>query len=143
MSSATLSPTVRPVLADLVPSVTARRAVTDALLVGTGTLFVAAFAQLSITLPFTPVPITLSSFAVLLTGAALGSRRGALSMALYILTVVTVLALPINIIAGFFGMNVGGIPFSADPEGFWILVALVATFTLFAGRWAFRKRQDY
>ena len=31
----------------------------------------------------------------------------------------------------------------ADPEGFWILVALVATFTLLAGRWAFRKRQDY
>ena len=27
----------------------------------------------------------------------------------------------------------------SDPEGFWILVALVATFTLIAGRWAFRK----
>ncbi|WP_391564022.1 hypothetical protein, partial [Pseudomonas syringae] len=27
--------------------------------------------------------------------------------------------------------------------GFWILVALVATFTLVAGRWAFRKRGDY
>ncbi|MBS7561058.1 MULTISPECIES: transporter [Pseudomonas] len=62
---------------------------------------------------------------------------------LFTLTVVTVLALPINIIAGFFGMNVGGIPFSGDPEGFWILVALVATFTVIAGRWAFRKRQDY
>lgn len=101
MSSATLSPTVRPVLADLVPSVTARRAVTDALLVGTGTLFVAAFAQLSITLPFTPVPITLSSFAVLLTGAALGSRRGALSMALYILA------------------GVLGAPFYADGASGW------------------------
>ncbi|WDH21403.1 transporter [Pseudomonas chlororaphis] len=61
---------------------------------------------------------------------------------LFTLTVVTVLALPINIIAGFFSMNVGGIPFSEDPEGFWILVALVATFTVIAGRWAFRKRQD-
>ena len=101
MSSATLSPTVRPVLADLVPSVTARRAVTDALLIGTGTLFVAAFAQLSITLPFTPVPITLSSFAVLLTGAALGSRRGALSMALYILA------------------GVLGAPFYADGASGW------------------------
>ena len=101
MSSATLSPTVRPVLADLVPSVTARRAVTDALLIGTGTLFVAAFAQLSITLPFTPVPITLSSFAVLLTAAALGSRRGALSMALYILA------------------GVLGAPFYADGASGW------------------------
>ncbi|MCP1486672.1 MULTISPECIES: transporter [Pseudomonas] len=62
---------------------------------------------------------------------------------LFTLTVVTVLALPINIIAGFFGMNVGGVPLSQDPEGFWILVALVATFTVIAGRWAFRKRGDY
>ncbi len=62
---------------------------------------------------------------------------------LFTLTVVTVLALPINIIAGFFGMNVGGVPLSQDPEGFWILVALVATFTVIAGRWAFRKRKDY
>ncbi|MDB6144889.1 MAG: magnesium transporter CorA [Pseudomonas sp.] len=62
---------------------------------------------------------------------------------LFTLTVVTVLALPINIIAGFFGMNVGGIPLATDPEGFWVLVALVATFTLLAGRWAFRKRDDY
>jgi hypothetical protein len=37
-------------------------------------------------------------------------------------------------------MNVGGIPLAGDPEGFWILVALVATFTVIAGRWAFRKR---
>jgi zinc transporter len=62
---------------------------------------------------------------------------------LFTLTVVTVLALPINIIAGFFGMNVGGIPLAGDPEGFWILVALVATFTVIAGRWAFRKQRDY
>jgi zinc transporter len=65
------------------------------------------------------------------------------SRTLFTLTVVTVLALPINIIAGFFGMNVGGIPLATDPEGFWVLVALVATFTLIAGRWAFRKRDDY
>jgi len=32
--------------------------------------------------------------------------------------VVTVLALPINIIAGFFGMNVGGVPLSDDPNVF-------------------------
>ena len=62
---------------------------------------------------------------------------------LFTLTVVTVLALPINIIAGFFGMNVGGIPLADDPNGFWVLVALVFTFTVLAGRWAFRKRGDY
>jgi zinc transporter len=62
---------------------------------------------------------------------------------LFTLTVVTVLALPINIVAGFFGMNVGGIPLAEASHGFWILVALVSTFTVLAGRWAFRKRQDY
>jgi zinc transporter len=62
---------------------------------------------------------------------------------LFTLTVVTVLALPINIIAGFFGMNVGGVPLADDPHGFWVLVALVVTFTVLAGRWAFRKRGDY
>ncbi|MFK8333039.1 transporter [Pseudomonas sp. BJa5] len=62
---------------------------------------------------------------------------------LFTLTVVTVLALPINIIAGFFGMNVGGIPLADDPQGFWVLVALVATFTVLVGRWAFRKRAEY
>jgi len=61
---------------------------------------------------------------------------------LFTLTVVTVLALPINITAGFFGMNVGGVPLADDPEGFWILVALVVTFTALAWRWAFRKRND-
>ena len=40
-------------------------------------------AQIAIPLPFTPVPLTLQTFAVLLTGAALGSMRGAISMALY------------------------------------------------------------
>lgn len=46
-------------------------------------------------------------------------------------------------IAGFFGMNVGGVPLADDPHGFWVLVALVVTFTALAGRWAFRKRSDF
>ena len=65
------------------------------------------------------------------------------SRTLLTLTVVTVLALPINIIAGFFGMNVGGVLLSGDPNGFWLLGALVATFTFLAGRWAFSKRREY
>ena len=53
------------------------------------------------------------------------------SRSLYILTIVTVLALPINIIAGLFGMNVGGIPFAENAEGFWMVVSLVASLTVF------------
>ena len=52
---------------------------------------------------------------------------------LFVLTVVTVLALPINIIAGLLGMNVGGIPLAGHPSGFWIIAGIVATFTLVAG----------
>ena len=41
-------------------------------------------AQIAIPLPGTPVPLTLQTFAVLLTGAVLGPRLGAASMALYV-----------------------------------------------------------
>ena len=58
--------------------------VSDILLVVGGSLLVAAFAQLRIILPFTPVPITGQTLAVLLVGAALGSRRGVISMLLYL-----------------------------------------------------------
>jgi zinc transporter len=61
---------------------------------------------------------------------------------LFVLTVVTVLALPINIIAGLLGMNVGGIPLEQEPEGFWVVVAIVASFTLIAGWIAFRRQGD-
>jgi biotin transport system substrate-specific component len=59
--------------------------VRDAGLVGAGSLLVAALSQVSLPLPFTPVPLTGQTFAVLLVGAALGARRGAASLALYIL----------------------------------------------------------
>ena len=58
---------------------------TDAVLVLGGALFVALFAQISIPLPFTPVPITVQTFAVLLVGGALGSLCGVASMSLYML----------------------------------------------------------
>ncbi|NVO05889.1 MAG: transporter, partial [Rhodoferax sp.] len=61
---------------------------------------------------------------------------------LFVLTVVTVLALPINIMAGLFGMNVGGIPFNEHPHGFWIVVAIVVSFTLVAAWFAFRRPRD-
>ena len=47
-------------------------------------LLTALFAQIRITLPFTPVPITGQTFAVLLSGAALGMWAGGASQFLYI-----------------------------------------------------------
>ena len=59
----------------------------------------------------------------------------------FVLTVVTVLALPINMIAGLLGMNVGGIPFAENGHGFWIVIAVVVGFTALAAWFAFRWRR--
>lgn len=67
------------VLADFVPDVLAR----DILLVVGGAALVGLLAQISIHLPFTPVPITGQTLGVLLTGTALGWRRGLAAMLLY------------------------------------------------------------
>jgi biotin transport system substrate-specific component len=57
---------------------------TNVLLVLAGTGFVALAAQVSISLPFTPVPITGQTFAVVLVGASLGALLGLASLGLYL-----------------------------------------------------------
>lgn len=72
----------RLVLADLIPGTRVR----DAALVVGGAGLTGLAAQVSVHVPsITPVPFTLQTLAVLLTGAALGSVRGVLSMSLYLL----------------------------------------------------------
>ena len=48
-------------------------------------MFVALCARVTIPLPFTPVPLTLQNFGVLLVGLMLGSRRGFAALALYLI----------------------------------------------------------
>jgi biotin transport system substrate-specific component len=73
--------TARPrVLVDLVPGAVLR----DVLVVVGAAAITGAAAQVSIPLPFTPVPISLQTFTVLLAGAALGPLRGGASMLLYL-----------------------------------------------------------
>ena len=48
------------------------------------TAFTALCAQVSIPLPFTPVPLTLQTFAVLAGAAALGAERAVLAQSLYV-----------------------------------------------------------
>jgi zinc transporter len=48
---------------------------------------------------------------------------------LFLLTIVTVMALPINLIAGLLGMNVGGVPLAQHAHGFWIVLGFTATVT--------------
>ena len=55
----------------------------DVALIALFTLITVGAARVSVHLPFTPVPITCQTLAVLLAGATLGSRRGAAAIALY------------------------------------------------------------
>lgn len=54
-----------------------------AIVVG-ASLFVALCARVTVPLPFTPVPLTMQDFGVLLVGLTLGSRRGFAALALYL-----------------------------------------------------------
>lgn len=62
---------------------------------------------------------------------------------LFILTIVTVLALPINLVAGLFGMNVGGIPLSDHKFGFFLIVGGLIVLTVVLVYAALLRRQDY
>jgi biotin transport system substrate-specific component len=92
----------------------------DVLLVVAGSLLVAALAQVRIPLPFTPVPITGQTFAVLLVGAVLGSRRGAASLLLYLME--GSLGLPV------FAGGAGGLVHVFGPTGGYLLGFVVAAY---------------
>jgi biotin transport system substrate-specific component len=84
-----------------------RHLVVDATLIALGAALTAGLAQ--VVIPIWPVPITGQTFAVLFVGTVLGSIRGAISMALYL--VVGVLGVPIFANGGsgsLFGSTSGG-----------------------------------
>ncbi len=84
-------------------------------------LLVALSAQVVVPLPFTPVPITLQTFAVLLTGALLGSRLGAAALALYLFEGAA--GLPF-----FRGGNGGALYLLASPTAGYLLAYPVAAY---------------
>ena len=61
---------------------------------------------------------------------------------LFVLTVVTVAALPMTIIPGLFGMNVGGVPLQGHAGGFWLLTMLVAGLSALGAFIACHRRID-
>lgn len=85
----------RLVLADLLPGARSR----DIALVAGGAALVGVCAQIAFPLPFTPIPFTMQPFGVLLTGAALGARRGATAMLVYL------------------ALGVAGLPWFAEHHG--------------------------
>ena len=94
----------------------------DVLLVVGASLITAAAARIALPVPWSPVPLTGQTFAVLLTGAALGVRRAVLAQALYL--VEGAMGLPV------FAGGLGGALFLARPSGgFLVAFPLAAAVT--------------
>ncbi len=106
----------------------------QATLVVSGSLFVALCARLTLPLPFTPVPLTLQNFAVLLVGLGLGSRRGTLALILYL--VEGAVGLPV-----FNPTGMGGIAQLLGPTGGYLMAYPVVAFV--SGRLAERGRRNF
>lgn len=92
----------------------------DAVLVVSSGLLVAVLAQIEIPLPFTPVPITGQTFGVLLVGAVLGSKRGAASLAFYL--VMGVIGLP------FFAGGAHGLSILTGATGGYLIGFVLAAY---------------
>ena len=92
----------------------------DITLIIGGSVFIALSANIAIRLPFSPVPVTGQTFAVLLVGALLGSRRGCLSVLTYLLEGAA--GLPV------FSMGGAGLPVLLGPTGGYLIGFLPAAY---------------
>jgi biotin transport system substrate-specific component len=106
-----------------------------ALVVG-ASLLVALCARITIPLLFTPVPLTVQNFGVLLVGLLLGSRRGFAALALYLAE--GAMGMPV-----FSPMGPGGIAQLLGPTGGFLLayplVAWLAGYVMEHGRKSFAR----
>jgi biotin transporter BioY len=84
--------------------------------------FTAAVAWFKIPLPFTPVPITLQTLVVLISGAMLGSYYGALSMIIYL--ILGAIGLPV------FAGGSSGIGVLFGPTGGYLFSYPIASFVI-------------
>ncbi|MDY7102438.1 MAG: biotin transporter BioY [Actinomycetota bacterium] len=84
MTAATAPFAPAPAPTTIVDAVWTRSRTRDLALVVGAALLTAAAAQIRIPIPGTPVPVTGQTFAVLVTGAALGWRRGSAAQLLYV-----------------------------------------------------------
>jgi biotin transport system substrate-specific component len=106
-----------------------------ALVVG-ASLLVALCARVTLPLPFTPVPLTLQNFGVLVVGLTLGSRRGFAALALYLVEGMS--GLPV-----FSPTGPGGVAQLLGPTGGFLLaypiVAGIAGWIMENGRRTFAR----
>ena len=90
------------------------------LLVLAGSVLIALSAQIAVPLPFTPVPVTGQTFAILVVGMALGSRRGALAVMAYLMEGAS--GLPV------FAGGTGGLPVLMGPTAGYLFGFIPAAF---------------
>ncbi|HHW51124.1 MAG TPA: biotin transporter BioY [Pseudoclavibacter sp.] len=106
----------------LVQRVLPRTVTRDVLLVGTGALAVAVMAQVSLPLPFSPVPITGQTLAVMVIAAAYGATLGTATMMLY--GVLGLVGLPV------FADASGGIHVVTSPTFGYVVGFVVAAYVI-------------
>src|SRR6267378_4555754 len=94
----------------------------QAAVVVAASLFVALCARVTVPLPFTPVPLTLQNFGVLLVGLLVGSRRGFAALALYLVEGAS--GLPV-----FNPTGPGGIAQIVGPTGGFLMAYPLVAFT--------------
>lgn len=97
-------------------------ALTNAVLVVSGVLGLAALAQIALPVPGSPVPVTGQTLGVLILGTAYGSTLGVTTFALYIL--VGIAGAPV------FANSGHGLDRIAGPTGGYLIGMLIATFVL-------------
>jgi hypothetical protein len=98
------------------------RLLTNAALIAGASAVTALAAQAEIRLPWTPVPVTGQTFAVLLSGAVLGARRAFLAQALYLLE--GALGLPV-----FAGGGAGALHLAGPTGGYLVAFPFAAAAT--------------
>jgi biotin transport system substrate-specific component len=107
-------------------------AVSQVAIVIGASLFVALCARITVPLPFTPVPLTLQNFGVLLVGLALGPRRAVGALVLYLAE--GLMGLPV-----FNPTGLGGVAQLLGPTGGFLLAY---PFVTGIAGWVFNLKKD-
>ncbi|MCP4581851.1 MAG: biotin transporter BioY [candidate division Zixibacteria bacterium] len=92
----------------------------DIVMVLAGSFVLALASQLAVRLPFSPVPVTAQTLAVLLVGATLGAKRGSLAVIAYL----TQGAAGLPVFAG----GLSGVAYMAGPTGGYLAGFVMAAY---------------
>jgi len=94
----------------------------DLILIVGGSLLIGLSAQFAVRLPFSPVPVTAQTFAVLMIGALFGSQRGGVTILLYVIEGAA--GLPV------FAMGQGGAAVLLGPRGGYLVGFVAAAYAV-------------